>query len=35
MGKTNKQKKQERLERIKTAQVVKYLRCLGPDDMAT
>ena len=34
MGKTNKQKKAERLERIQTAQVIKYLRCLGPDDMA-
>ena len=35
MGKTNKQKKAERLERIQTAQVIKYLKCLGPDDMTT
>ena len=33
MGKTNKQKKQERKERIQTANVIKYMRCLGPDDM--
>lgn len=33
MGKTNKQKKQERRERIQTANVIKYMRCLGPDDM--
>lgn len=33
MGKTNKQKKQERRERIQTANVIKYMKCLGPDDM--
>lgn len=33
MGKSNKQKKQERRENIQTANVLKYMRALGPDDM--
>ena len=33
MGKTNKQKKLERKEHIQTLQVLKYMKCLGPDDM--
>jgi hypothetical protein len=33
MGKGTRQKKQERLEALRTAQVLKYMRALGPDDM--
>ena len=33
MSKTNKQKKEERIQNIKTLNVLKYLKALGPDDM--
>lgn len=35
MAKTNKQRKQERKERIQMANVLKYIKCLAPEDTTT